>query len=273
MKLIEQNLMLEKMKRGEPVLGCQVRSRSPLIAELLSYCGLDYVFIECEHFVHNIETVENQIRAIQIGGAVPIVRIPSHEDGLILQVLEAGVMGVIFPHIDTKEQAVHAINEVKYAPIGKRGFGDGARASKYGFVSTEEYLNAVNQNVMVIGMIESQEGIRNLDEIITSGIDVLRVGAKDLSMDMGYGGVVTPEVKEAVKEICRKVRDSDVILGDAGLGGLGSQEDFASCIQLGCHMFTVGSDMACLKKTLTGARKNFDQLKTDYLSANNNWVE
>ena len=90
MSLIEKNPMLEKMKRGEPVLGCQVRSRSPLIAEMLGYCGLDYVFIEGEHFVHNIETVENQIRAIQVAGAVPIVRIPSHEDGLILQVIEAG---------------------------------------------------------------------------------------------------------------------------------------------------------------------------------------
>ena len=155
MSLIEKNPMLEKMKRGEPVLGCQVRSRSPLIAEMLGYCGLDYVFIEGEHFVHNIETVENQIRAIQVAGAVPIVRIPSHEDGLILQVIEAGVMGVIFPHIDTKEQALHAIREVKYPPVGNRGFGDSARASKFGFLPTEQFLDYVNENVMVIGMIES----------------------------------------------------------------------------------------------------------------------
>lgn len=266
MELIERNPMLEKMKRGEPVLGCQVRSRSPLIAELLSYCGLDYVFIECEHFVHNIETVEHQIRAIQIGGAVPIVRIPSHEDGFILQVLEAGVMGVIFPHIDTLEQAIHAVNEVKYAPAGRRGFGDGARASKYGFVDTEAYLEYVNQNVMVIGMIESRTGIKNLDDILKSGIDVLRVGAKDLSLDMGYGGVVTPEVRAEVEGICKRIRDSDVILGDAGLGGLGSDEDFAACCELGCHMFTVGSDMACLKKAIVGTRKNFIKLREAYLS-------
>ena len=198
------NMMLEKMRRGEPVLGCQVRSRSPLIAELLGYSGLDYVFIETEHFVHNIETIENQIRAVQIGGAVPIVRIPSHEDGLILQVLEAGAMGIIFPHIDTKEQAVHAVNEVKFAPVGHRGFGDSARASEFGYIPTEEFLPYVNKNVLAIGMIESQEGIDNLDDILTSGIDVLRVGAKDLSLDMGDGGVVTPRVKEAVKKICRK---------------------------------------------------------------------
>ena len=56
------NMMLEKMRRGEPVLGCQVRSRSPRIAELLGYSGLDYVFIDTEHFVINIEKSETQIR-------------------------------------------------------------------------------------------------------------------------------------------------------------------------------------------------------------------
>ena len=266
MSLIEKNPMLEKMKRGEPVLGCQVRSRSPLIAEMLGYCGLDYVFIEGEHFVHNIETVENQIRAIQVAGAVPIVRIPSHEDGLILQVIEAGVMGVIFPHIDTKEQALHAIREVKYPPVGNRGFGDSARASKFGFLPTEQFLDYVNENVMVIGMIESREGIRNLDEILSTGIDVLRIGAKDLSLDMGYGGVVTPEVKETVKEVCRRIRDSKVILGAAGLGGLTSQEDFDELCALGCRMFTVGSDMACVKQAVVGKRKSFDAFKQTHFA-------
>lgn len=263
---VEYNPMLEKMRRGEPVLGCQVRSRSPLIAEMIAYCGFDYVFIEGEHFPYNIETAENVIRACQLGGAVPVMRIPSHEDGLILQLLEAGIMGIIFPHIDTKEQAVHAVNEVKYAPKGHRGFGDAARASRYGFIPTKEYLNCVNENVMVIGMIESQEGIRNLDSILTSGIDILRVGAKDLSLDMGYGGEVTSQVREAVEYICKTVAASDVLLGDAGLGGLGSQEAFDEVCRLGCRMFTVGSDMAVLKKALVSSQKNFTAYKTNMMN-------
>ena len=186
--------------------------------------------------------------------------------GLILQVIEAGVMGVIFPHIDTKEQALHAIREVKYPPVGNRGFGDSARASKFGFLPTEQFLDYVNENVMVIGMIESREGIRNLDEILSTGIDVLRIGAKDLSLDMGYGGVVTPEVKETVKEVCRRIRDSKVILGDAGLGGLTSQEDFDELCALGCRMFTVGSDMACVKQAVVGKRKSFDAFKQTHFA-------
>lgn len=261
MQSIKRNPMLEKMRRGEPVLGCQVRSRSVLLAEMIACCGLDYVFIEGEHFVHNIESVENEIRAIQLGGAVPIMRLPSHEDGLILQVLEAGVMGVIFPHIDTRQQAEHAVREVKFAPIGKRGYGDAARASRFGFIPDDEYMRCVNSNVMVIGMIESQEGIDNLDEILQSGIDVLRIGAKDLSLDLGYGGKVTPEVRQIVEDLCRRISGSPVILGDAGLGGLSTPEDFAHVAALGCKMFTLGADMNIIKKSVTTSVNRFSQYK------------
>lgn len=263
MQLVERNQMFEKMRAGEPVLGCQVRSRSVLLAELMAYCGLDYVFIEGEHFVHNIESIENEIRAVQLAGSVPIVRVPSHEDGLILQILEAGAMGVIFPHIDTREQAEHAVNSVKFPPVGKRGYGDAARASKFGFVPDQEYMECVNRNVIAIGMIESQEGIDNLDEILKSGIDVLRIGAKDLSLNLGYGGKVTPEVRKIVEEVCRRISASPVILGDAGLGGLSSPEDFKAVAGLGCKMFTVGADLNVLKKSLVASVNKFTGYKAE----------
>lgn len=272
MILVEKNPMLEKMKRGEPVLGCQVRSRSTLIAEMIAYGGLDYVFIEGEHFVHNVETAENLIRAVQAADVVPIVRIPSHEDGLILQMLEAGAMGIIFPHIDTKQDALHAVREVKFAPLGNRGFGDSARASKFGFIPTEQYLRMVNENVMAIGMIESLEGIRNIDEILDAGLDVIRVGAKDLSLDMGFGGTVTPEVREQVVYVCKKVRDSKVILGDAGMGGLATQEDFNEVCDLGCHMFTLGSDMALIKQQVVKKVAEFSDRKECFFSDRQSWV-
>ena len=199
MNLIEENKMFDKMKAGIPVIGCQVRSKSLAMAEMLAYAGLDYVFIEGEHFPYNIETIENMARAISLGGATPIVRIPSHEDGLILSCLEAGIMGIIFPHIDT------------YA-------------------------------------------------ILESGIDVLRIGARDLSLDMGFGGKVTPEVREVVIDVCKRINDSKVILGDAGLGGLGNQEDFDFVKGLGCKMFSLGSDMALVKKAANSTLAKFNEM-------------
>ena len=104
-------------------------------------------------------------------------------------------------------------------------------------------------------------GIIIVLEVLAVHLQDLRVGAKDLSLDMGDGGVVTPRVREAVKKICRKVRDSNVMLGDAGLGGLKDEADFKECIELGCRMFTLGSDMALVKKLLTKGLDNFNQLK------------
>lgn len=259
--MIVENKMFTKMRSGEPVLGCQIRSRSTLIAELAGYSGLDYVFIEGEHFAHNIETVESLTRAIQIGGATPIIRIPSHEDGLILQVLESGVMGIIFPHIDNKEQALHAVNEVKFPPIGHRGYGDSARASKFGYIPDEQFFDYSNRNVLCIGMIESKRGIDNLEGILESGIDVLRIGARDLSLDLGYGGKVTKEVKTIVIDLCKRISKSKVILGDAGLGGLDSQEDFDFVKNLGCKMFTMGSEMTLIKKTIASKINIFTEMK------------
>jgi 4-hydroxy-2-oxoheptanedioate aldolase len=260
------NNMINKMKRGEPVVGCQLRSMSAAGAELLGYCGLDYVFIDGEHFAYHMEHAEGIIRAVQLSGATPIMRIPSHEQGFIVQALEAGIQGVVIPHIDTKEQAVHAVNEIKFPPLGKRGFGPGSRSARYGFVTPNKtYMAQANDSVIVIGMIESLEGIANLDAILTSGIDVLRIGSGDLSQDMGYAGELTAEVVEAIEGICKKVKNSDVILGDVGLGGLASLEDFEKCIARGCHMFNVGSDMAVLKKAVQGPVKNFFGFKKSYL--------
>ena len=67
-------------------------------------------------------------------------------------------------------------------------------------------------------------------------------------------------------EVCRRIRDSKVILGDAGLGGLTSQEDFDELCALGCRMFTVGSDMACVKQAVVGKRKSFDAFKQTHFA-------
>ena len=67
-------------------------------------------------------------------------------------------------------------------------------------------------------------------------------------------------------EVCRRIRDSKVILGDAGPGGLTSQEDFDELCALGCRMFTVGSDMACVKQAVVGKRKGFDAFKQTHFA-------
>ena len=263
------NKMFEKLKKGEPVIGCQLRSRSATVAELLGYCGMDYVFIDGEHFAYDYEHTEDIIRAVKLSGATPIMRIPSHEQSHMVRALVAGIEGIIAPHIETREQAEAIVHEVKFPPLGSRGFGSGARSAMYSFVSPNSYyMEQSNNNVMAIGMIESFRGLENLDEILESGLDVIRIGAGDLSQDMGYGGAITDEVAEVVEKICAKIKASPkVILGDSGLGGLKNQDDYNAARERGCYMFNAGNDLTVLKNKLTSTVESFHEFTANYKQA------
>jgi len=258
MKLIEENKMYDKLKRGEPVLGVQLRSRSVLIAEMMGYCGMDYVFIEGEHFAYDNQTIEDCIRAVQIGGAVPIVRVPSHEPGKILQVLESGAMGLFIPHVDTPEEAKELVDIVKYYPVGHRGFSDTSRATKFGTIPVKEYQQMANNNVMLIAMIESRQAVENVEGIIAAGVDMVVVGGKDLSEDMGYFGDMTDEVKAAIDKVRQAAKKAGIPFSG---NSFASKEDFDWNVQNGGLMFSYTSDMVILQKALNEAVARFNSYK------------
>jgi 4-hydroxy-2-oxoheptanedioate aldolase len=245
-----KNHMFEKMKAGTPVIGCKLASRSASVAELLGYCGMDYVFIDGEHFAYDFEHLEDIIRAVELGGATPIMRVPSLEQSQLVRALVAGIQGIVLPHVETYDQVRAAVDEIKFPPLGKRGFGPVARGGRYSFLeSNAAYMKQGNDFVMAIGMVESLKGIENLDEILEAGVDVIRIGGGDLSQDMGFGGAITPEVREKMEEICERVNaHPKVMLGDSGLGGLKDQADFDKARARGCLMFDAGTDIKVLKK-------------------------
>ena len=63
---MEHNRALDAIRAGKTAFGLQLRSRSPLIAELAGTLGFDYVYFETEHYACNDETVENLVRACQV---------------------------------------------------------------------------------------------------------------------------------------------------------------------------------------------------------------
>jgi 4-hydroxy-2-oxoheptanedioate aldolase len=51
---------------------------------------------------------------------------------VILRILDLGAMGVIVPHVDTREEAKAVVDAVKYGPDGRRGMFDVGRQTGYG---------------------------------------------------------------------------------------------------------------------------------------------
>jgi 2-dehydro-3-deoxyglucarate aldolase len=167
----------------------------------LSTAGFEWLTIDMEHSPISIETIMNLIGHIQGNGMQALVRVSKNEEVAIKRVLDAGADGVIVPMIRNKEEAIQAVNFVKYPPLGKRGVGLN-RAQKYG-TAFDTYQDWVKNNAVVIAQIEHIDAVNNLEDIFSvPGIDGIIVGPYDLSASMGFPGEYDREdVKQALERI------------------------------------------------------------------------
>jgi 2-keto-3-deoxy-L-rhamnonate aldolase RhmA len=208
----------------------------PMLVEFYGLLGFDYVLIDGEHVPLERESCLELVRACEIAGLVPMLRVPDGRPSLILGYLDLGVQGIYVPHVTTAEQAADIVQSVKYAPQGNRGAAM-PRAAGYGLAQPpEEYFRQANDDTMVIALVEDQEGINNLDEILAvEGIDVVGVGDNDLSHSMGYPGQKGhPDVRAVVENAEARIASGSVL--DAVVS---SVEQAQASIRFGALMISV----------------------------------
>lgn len=164
-------------------IGTWVQIGHPVCVEILAAQGYDWICVDFEHGVIDLETGTNLIRAIEGCGCVPVARIPRNDPVWIHRVLDSGAQGLIVPMINTPGEAQSAIREAKYPPQGRRGFGY-SRANLYG-TRFEEYMRSANENIALILQIEHIEAIGNLEAILPlEGFDGTFIGPLDLAGSM-----------------------------------------------------------------------------------------
>ena len=170
------------------------------IVEIMADAGFDWLCVDMEHSVIDYYEAEKLIATIQAKGLDPYVRVGENNFRIIKRVLDAGALGIIVPMVNSKADAVKAVNAVKYPPLGKRGVGL-ARAQNYGF-GFEEYAQTINSKTKVITQIEHINAINNLEEILSlEGIDGTIIGPYDLSGSMGKPGKYDDsDVKEVLRQ-------------------------------------------------------------------------
>lgn len=210
-----------KLKAGKAVFGLSITFPSPDLVEILGYCGADFLHLDTEHSSTSYETLIHMVRAAELSGVTPLVSVPEslpgQYAGLILKVLDLGAMGVIVPHVESKLEAQSIVDAARYFPEGKRGMFGSGRAISYGLQpSVPQYIKEANEETMVVVKVESSDGIKNIDEILSvPGIDVLTIGPNDLAQSMGYpsGKHTEPAVIDAVHTIIRRARAAGVAVG------------------------------------------------------------
>ncbi|MBO4872710.1 MAG: hypothetical protein J5496_04775 [Lachnospiraceae bacterium] len=257
MSFIGSNIMMEKLRRGEISIGTQIRSRNEMAVEIAGLLGFDFIYLETEHFMCNDETIENIARAAQGVGTVPLVRVPSQDPEILMHLLDAGVMGVIIPHVENGEEARRLVEACKYPPRGTRGSGMGSRAASYGLIPKNEYRELADKNTCVLFMIESEAAVNRIDEIIDSGVDVIRIGRNDLAESMGLkGNTKDPRVTQVVDYAISRCKAKGIPVGTAA----GSVTAVQEAIAQGFTQISYASDLAILAKAWQKDLKSIHEL-------------
>lgn len=208
------NKIKAKLKQRETVIGSFQYISSAKLAEIVGLCGYDFIVIDLEHGPIDIESAEEMVRACELSGTTPLVRVGKLDPHLILQALDIGGMGVHIPSVNTADQAREAVRLCKYAPLGHRGLA-GVRAADYGLRgSLSDYCKQANDQTMVIIHIEEIEAISNLDDLLAvDGIDVYYLGPTDLSNSIGRPGSRDSQLSAIVDDALRKIIQADKIAG------------------------------------------------------------
>ncbi|KAB7780465.1 aldolase/citrate lyase family protein [Xanthomonas sacchari] len=180
---------------------------SALLCEMFGHVGYDFAVLDLEHVLRSPAELEHAIRACELGGCEPWVRVPEVDAKLIGRVLDAGARGVVLAGLDSAEQAERAVAAAHFPPHGRRGI-TGGRVTGFGSVALADYIASSRAHLRVIPMIESAAGVRALPQILqVPGVSLVMEGALDLALDLGVGPQPThPQVWEqllAIDAACR----------------------------------------------------------------------
>ena len=205
---MRENKALATWRTGGSTIGGWLSIGNAYTAETMSSLGFDWLCVDLQHGMLSYDDLTYMLPAISTSDTVPIVRVPWNEPYEIMKALDAGAYGVIVPMVNNREEAASAVSACRYPPDGLRSFGP-IRAAMY---AGRGYTTESNNQIACIAMVETAEGIDNLDEIAsTPGLDAIYIGPADLAFALGLkpGQDDDPKHIETVDKIlaaCRRAR-------------------------------------------------------------------
>ncbi|MBT4887926.1 MAG: hypothetical protein HON65_00025 [Rhodospirillales bacterium] len=251
MSMVLTNRIKEKLNAGETAFGTLVSMPSPHLVQLLAGAGFDWLWFDLEHGPIPFDALHSMINATAVadGHTVPITRVPADELWTVKPVLDSGSLGVIFPFVETAQQAIDAIAATRYPPGGKRGFGPFYAASRWG-LGLREYAEQADDAILRVVMLESKAAVDNAEEIMAvEGIDVAFLAPLDLSQSLGVPGQFdAPIYKEALAHLEACVKKTNAVMGTLGLDAQQANEK----IKQGYKFIMLSVDAALIDSAARG---------------------
>jgi len=237
---VRLNRAIDKLQRGHSVVGAIMYDFSLYAARQFGSSDLDFIIMDMEHQAMDFERLQTFFLGMTDKASLarqgnlqvrvpPLVRIPTYgralNESIVKQVLDLGAFGIMYPAIETREQAIEAVRAARYPPrkgsahpepVGIRGNGNMPAAWFWG-LSRPEYSQRADTwpvnpqgELLLLLQIETADGVKNIDEIIkVPGIGVIFVGPNDLSYSLGVADGA-PEHEAAIQTVLKACLASNV---------------------------------------------------------------
>lgn len=203
----------KRLQSGEVLIGGILSEYArPSLIKLYCQAGFDFLFIENEHVLFSATDMVDLLICARDNRLPVISKIPQLERAATTKLLDNGCIGIQLPRTENRLDLETLIGYMKFPPRGTRAGAPCFANVDYAWPSNHrEWLRKADESTVVVAHIETAEGLRNAEEIIsTPHLDMVYVGPYDFSVSMGHPGEYShPEVLKAMNkilEICKAHR-------------------------------------------------------------------
>jgi len=256
---VQPNPVKTKLAAGGAAFGTMAfEFFTPSLAQIVKAAGADFILYDMEHSGVGVETMKAQFASCRGIGLPAFARVPATQYHFIARMLDVGALGIMVPMVETREQAELIVSCTRYPPTGRRGAAFGFAHDDYLGGSVAEKIAIAHERTLVICLIETELGIRNIDKIAAvPGVDVLLIGTNDLSLEMGIAGQYgDPKVVQAYETVLAACRKHGKHLG---MGGIYDHPTMEKYVRMGARFVLGGSDVTLL---MAGAQARAEFLRS-----------
>jgi 2-keto-3-deoxy-L-rhamnonate aldolase RhmA len=233
-------------------LGTWIMSASPIVAEAMGCAGFHWGVLDMEHTPLDMMEVIHLLQAVGNTKMVPVVRVPWNDKVTVKRVLDAGAQTLLFPFVQSADEAARAVSATRYPPEGERGLAGMSRATRFG--TLPDYARHANKSTGVIVQLETPAAVAELERIAeVPGVDAIFLGPGDLSAALGHAGQPShPAVMTVMADAARRCKAIGKLVGTVG----GTPDMVVQYRAMGYDFVGIASDLGLLMRGAQAAVKS-----------------
>jgi 4-hydroxy-2-oxoheptanedioate aldolase len=210
---LPRNPFTHAIAAKEKQIGLWVGLCSPFVADITAPAGFDWVVVDMEHAPNDYLTVAGQLQAFEASPTTALVRPEWNDPVVVKRLLDLGAQGLLFPMIQSVQEAEKAVAATRYPPRGVRGVSGMTRAAKFGRIT--DYFARVEEETTVLMQLETRAALELAGEIgAVDGVDGVFFGPADIAADIGLlGKPLDDAVWDLIRPAAKTLMDMGVPVG------------------------------------------------------------